>query len=147
MSEPRKNILFMCTANSCRSQMAEAWAHRLFPAGWTVNSCGLVTYRITAETRQALAEVGLDMEGQTPQSLDEYDLDSFDLIVTLSPEAGRFLPVLRHPGRHLACPVEDPMSATGSKEEIRQAFRIGRDKIRQIVLDVASGSLGSGSDS
>ena len=137
----------MCTANSCRSQMAEAWAGRLFPAGWTANSCGLVTYPIVEETRRAMAEVGLDMIGQTPQSLDEYDLDSFDLLVTLSSESNRYLPVLRDPGRHLAIPVEDPMSAKGTDDEIRKAFLAGRDRIRQIVQDIASGRLPTGSNS
>ena len=139
------NVLFLCTGNSCRSQMAEAWASRLFPPGWTARSCGLVTHRITHQTREAMAEVGLDMAGQTPQSLDDYDLDSFDLIVTLSPEAGRFLPALGNSVRHLACPVEDPMSAEGTAEEISQAFRSGRERIRRIVQDVATGNPGSGS--
>ena len=120
--------------------MAEAWAGRLFPADWTISSCGLVTYRITSRTRQAMEEVGLDMEGQTPQSIDDYDLNSFDLIVTLSLEAGRYLPALDDPTRHLPCPVNDPMSAEGSEEEIQQAFRTGRDRIRQIVQDVATGN-------
>lgn len=137
----------MCTANSCRSQMAEALARRLFPSDWRVSSCGLVTYRITSGTRQAMAEVGLDMEGQAPQSLDEYDLDSFDLIVTLSPEAGRYLPALNDPARHHACPIDDPMSAQGSEDEVRQAFRTGRDRIGQIVRDVVAGSLDSQPDS
>ncbi len=138
-------VMFMCTANSCRSQMAEAWAGQLFPSDWTVKSCGLVTFRITSDTRRAMEEVGLDMADQSTQSLDQYDLDSFDLIVTLSPEAGQFLPALKNPDRHLACPVDDPMSATGSEDEIQQAFRTGRDKIHQIVQEVVDGTRGSGS--
>ncbi len=146
MSFKSMNVLFMCTANSCRSQMAEAWAGQLFPQDWQVSSCGLVTYRITSSTRRAMAEVGLDMTGQAPQSLDEYDLNSFDLIVTLSREAGQFLPALEDPSRHCPSPVEDPMSAKGDAEEVGQAFRDGRDKIKQVVQDVVSGVLGPGSN-
>ena len=129
-------VLFLCTANSCRSQMAEAWARRLFPDSWRAASGGLITHPITRRTREAMAEAGLDMTGQRSKTLDRFDLDDFDRVVTLSPEAGRFLPELADPGRHLARPVDDPMAATGSAQEIREAFRIGRDRIRDIVTEI-----------
>ena len=129
-------VLFICTANSCRSQMAEAWARKLFPTAWTVLSGGLLTYPISDNTRGAMSEVGLDMAGQKTKTFDQFDLDSFDLVVTLSNEAGRYLPRLADPGRHLRRPVSDPMSATGSTEEIQAAFRVGRDRIKQIVQDI-----------
>jgi len=132
-------VIFICTANSCRSQMAEAWAHRLFPSGWTVHSGGLLTYSITDETRGAMTEVGLDMAGQKTKTFDRFNLDSFDLVVTLSKEAGRYLPRLADPARHLRRPVVDPMSAKGSTEEIRDAFRVGRDRIKRIVEDIVGG--------
>jgi arsenate reductase len=118
--------------------MAEAWARHLFPDGWEVSSGGLLTYRITENTRGAMAEVGLDMAGQDTKTFDRFDLDSFDLVVTLSREAGRFLPGLAVPERHLRQPVKDPMSATGTPEEVEAAFRTGRDLIKQIVLDIIS---------
>jgi len=132
-------VIFICTANSCRSQMAEAWARRLFPNTWTVHSGGLLTYPITDETRGAMAEVGLDMVGQKTKTFDRFDLDSFDLVVTLSKEAGGYLPSLADPKRHLRRPVVDPMSAKGTTEEIQEAFRAGRDRIKGIVEDIVSG--------
>ncbi|MBU0743451.1 arsenate reductase ArsC [bacterium] len=129
-------VLFMCTANSCRSQMAEAWARALFPDGWEASSAGLITYPITDRTRAAMAEVGISMEGQHTKSLDGLALDDFDLIVTLSRQATLFLPVLAHPERHLKCPIPDPMSATGSPEKIHAAFAAGRDRIREIVAGI-----------
>lgn len=126
-------VLFVCTANSCRSQMAEAWARRLFPAGWEAHSAGLLIYRITERTRAAMREVGIDMEGQAPKTIDTFNLDSFDRVVTLSKEAGRYLPRLAHPERRLDHPVDDPMAAEGSAEEVAAAFREGRDRIRAIV--------------
>lgn len=134
----------MCTANSCRSQMAEAWARKLFPADWEAASCGLLTHPIVPETEAAMREVGLDMEGQHSQSLDEYDLDEFDLIVTLSRQSGRFLPALRDPSRHVPHPVADPMSCRGTPAEVAADFRRGRDEIRQVVEDVVAGRLGPG---
>ena len=133
-------VLFICTANSCRSQMAEAWARKLFPAGWTVLSGGLLTYPISDNTRGAMAEVGLDMAGQKTKTFDQFDLDSFDVVVTLSNEAGRYLPSLADPKRHLRRPVTDPMSATGSTEEVLAAFREGREQIKLIVQDVITNS-------
>jgi arsenate reductase len=129
-------VIFICTANSCRSQMAEAWARHLFPPGWTVSSAGLLTYRITDNTRRAMADVGLDMAGQEPKTFDRFDLDDFDLVVTLSPEAGRFLPALRDPARHLHRPVDDPMGAAGTAAEVAAAFARGRDAIRAIVEQI-----------
>ena len=132
-------VLFICTANSCRSQMAEAWARRLFPAGWIVHSGGLLTYPITGDTRRAMAEVGLDMAGQQSKTFDQFDLDVFDLVVTLSTEAGRYMPGLDDPARLMHRPIEDPMSSTGSPEEIQAAFRLGRDRIKRIVEGIVTG--------
>jgi arsenate reductase len=131
-------VLFICTANSCRSQMAEAWARHLFPEGWSVASGGLLTYPITARTRAAMAAVGLDMAGQETKTFDQFDLDTFDLVVTLSEEAGRYLPPLGDPTRHLRRPLDDPMSATGSEAEIRAAFARGRDRIKDVVTDIVN---------
>ncbi len=139
------NVLFVCTANSCRSQMAEAWARHLFPADWSISSGGLLTYRITEKTRHTMMEVGLDMAGQDTKTFDTFDLSSFDLVVTLSEEAGRFLPALDDPGKHIRLPMTDPMSVRGDSEKVRQAFRTGRDHIRGIVQDIADGKITAGS--
>ena len=135
-------VLFLCTANSCRSQMAEAWARHLFPEDWSVASAGLMTHPITDRTREAMAEVGLDMTGQHSKTIDVVFLDDFDLVVTLSEESGRFLPRLTNPGRHVPSPVPDPMAVFGSPTEIQEAFREGRDRIRAIVSSIAKGLIG-----
>ena len=131
-------VLFICTANSCRSQMAEAWARRLFPPGWEAASAGLVTYPISEKTRRAMAEVGIDMAGQYSKSLEAVDLDAFDLVVTLSEQAGRFLPRLRHPERHLHRPLPDPMGATGRPDDVARAFAEARDRIGDLVRELVA---------
>lgn len=138
------NVLFVCTANSCRSQMAETWAHHLFPPEWTVSSAGLLTYRITKRTQAIMTEVGLDMAGQKSKTLETFDLNTFDLIVTLSNESGQFLPELADPSRHVHRPVKDPMSFSGPPEETRLDYRRGRDEVRAIVEMVVNGTLGPG---
>lgn len=131
-------VLFVCTANSCRSQMAEAWARQLFPAGWTAASAGLITHPIHDRTRAIMAEAGVPMDGQVSKSIDTQDLDAFDLIVTLSQEAGRFLPSLRDPARHRHRPMADPMSARGAPDEIREAYRAGRESVRKLVAGLVA---------
>ena len=131
-------VLFLCTANSCRSQMAEAWGRRLMPPSWDVQSAGLITYPITQETRAVMAEVGLDMAGQKSKTIDEFDLDEFDLVVSLSNEAARFLPVLARPDRHLIRPLSDPMQVVGAPEEVLDVFRATREQIRTLVAAIAA---------
>jgi len=138
-------VLFMCTANSCRSQMAETWARHLFPSGWDVFSGGLLTYPITPATKAAMAEAGLDMMGQDSKTIDTFNLDSFDLVVTLSKSAGLYLPALSHPDRHVKRPIADPMSAKGNDAERAEAFREGRERVRDIVAQVVAGDIAPGS--
>ncbi len=104
-----------------------------------------MTYRITEKTRHTMMEVGLDMAGQDTKTIDTFDLSSFDLVVTLSREAGRFLPALDDPSRHIRRPMKDPMGVKGDPEEVRLAFRKGRDHIRGIVQDIADGNIQAGS--
>jgi arsenate reductase (thioredoxin) len=124
--------------------MAETWAHHLFPADWVANSAGLLTHRITSRTKAAMAEVGLDMAGQVSKTFDSLDLDSYDLCVTLSQSSSKYFPELADPDRHIKLPINDPMSAKGSDEEIVEAFRRGRDQIKEIVMDVCEGKLVGG---
>lgn len=131
-------ILFVCTANSCRSQMAEAWARHLFPAGWSTASAGLLTHPIHERTRATMAEAGVAMDGQYSKTIDALELDGFDLVVTLSPEAGRFLPALADPARHRPCPMVDPTEARGTPAEIRAAYRAGRDHLQGLVAGLVA---------
>ncbi len=137
-------VLFLCTANSCRSQMAESWARCLLPPGGEAASAGLLVHPIDARTRWVMAEAGCDMEGQRSKAIEEVDLDAFDLVVTLSEEAARFLPALADPARHLHLPVPDPMAATGPAAEVLDAFRAARDHIREIVAAIARGETPGG---
>jgi len=137
-------VLFACTANACRSQMAEAWARQLFPAGWSVASCGLLPHTVSRRARWVMAEAGVPMEGQESKTFASLDLASFDLIVSLSEEAGRFLPLPGDSPRHVRLPIIDPMEAEGSPDEVRAAFRRCREQIRAIVADVVAGRIRPG---
>jgi arsenate reductase (thioredoxin) len=129
-------ILFVCTANACRSQMAEGWARSLAPGGWEVGSAGLVPYPVSRRARAVMAEVGIDLTDHREKSLTAVRLGTWDVVVTLSDEAGRYLPRLRSTQRHLHRPVDDPMSATGTTDEVREAFRAARDRLGSVVREV-----------
>jgi arsenate reductase (thioredoxin) len=129
-------ILFVCTANACRSQMAEGWARHLAPAGWVVGSAGLVPYPVSRRAKAVMAEAGIDIEGHREKSVTQVKIRTWDVVVTLSEEASRYLPRLKSSQRHVHRPVIDPMSATGTPEEVREAFRVARDQIGQVVREV-----------
>jgi protein-tyrosine-phosphatase len=116
--------------------MAEAWARELFPGDWEVLSAGLLTSPVSRRADAVMREVGLSLEGQRSKSIDEIDLGSCDLVVTLSEEATRYLPALPDPGRHWPRPFDDPMAAEGSPEQVREAFREGRERARRAVQEV-----------
>jgi len=92
-----------------------------------------------------MMEVGLDMDGQETKTIDGFDLSSFDLVVTLSKEAGSYLPALDDPARHIRRPMKDPMGVRGDSNEVREAFRTGRDHIKGIVQAIADGKIIAGS--
>ena len=126
-------ILLMCTANSCRSQMAEAWARRLFPADWMVQSAGLVTSPISIKTKEAMAEVGIDMQTQYSKPVDDFDLQGFDLVLTFSRRAAEFPPVAGLGERHLHVPVDDPTGLIARPDVVRAAYAETRDEIGEIL--------------
>ena len=127
--------------------MAEAWARELLPPDWEITSAGLLTSPVSRRAITVMQEVGLDLAGQYSKSIDTVDLDTFDLVVTLSQEAATYLPPLADPQRHWRRPFTDPMEATGEPDEVREAFRVGRERAREAVEAVMATFVGgSGAD-
>lgn len=123
---PQRGVLFVCVANAARSQMAEAWARRLAPAGIEVASAGLAPSQVHPLTVQVMAEVGLDIAGARAKTLDEVPLDRFDLVVTLCDE-GRCLATPKG-AIHLHWPIEDPIPSAASPQAL-EVFRRVRDDL------------------
>jgi len=116
--------------------MAEAWARELLPPDWEIASAGLLTSPVSRRAAAVMQEVGLDLDGQHSKSIDTVDLDTFDLVVTLSQEASTYLPPLAEPERHWRRPFTDPMEAQGEPDEVREAFRVGRERAHEAVAEV-----------
>ncbi len=138
-------ILFLCTGNSCRSQMAEGFARVLGGGNVDARSAGIEAHGKNPRAIAAMAEVGIDISGQKSTIVTDAMLDWTDLVVTVCGHADEHCPVLPAGARKLHWPLDDPASTTGSDEEIETVFREVRDEIRDRVdglvheLDIRNG--------
>ena len=121
------SVLFLCVANSARSQIAEGLARRLAPPGTRVFSAGSEPGTINPLAVRVLAEAGVDASGQFSKGLDAVPLDEIDLVVTLCAE--EVCPLFPRSVRKLHWPLQDPAKATGTEEERLAAFRAARDQL------------------
>jgi arsenate reductase len=118
-------ILFLCVANSARSQMAEGLARHMFGDRVEVASAGSVPARVNPHAIDAMREIGVDISGHTSKSVDAVDAGSFDLIVTLC--ADEVCPVVPGKVKRLHWPLPDPAAAP--PDQIAATFREVRDEI------------------
>ena len=89
----KKTIYFLCTGNSCRSQMAEGWAKKLLPSDWDVKSAGIEAHGLNPNAVKAMKEAGIDISNQTSDIIDSEILNSADLVVTLCGDAADKCPI------------------------------------------------------
>jgi len=137
-----KSILFLCTANSCRSQMAEGFAHKLAPHGVQVCSAGTEPKTVHPLAIKVMNEIGIDISHQRSKSLEQVPLEKIDLVVTLCGEAAESCPPLPKKTERLRWPLPDPALAIGNEETVLETFREVRDEIRARVQELCS-SMGS----
>jgi len=117
-TSPAPRLLFLCTGNSCRSQMAEGWARHLFAQRFTVYSAGIEKHGLNPMAVRAMAEAGVDISTQTSRLIEELPFREFDLVITLCSHADRHCPSLPGTGRHLHHGFDDPSRlAAGIKDE------------------------------
>ncbi len=133
---PKIKILFLCTGNSCRSQMAEGWARELRGDRIEPYSAGIETHGLNPNAVQVMAEVGVDISTHRSKHLAELGSVAFDYVVTVCGHAHEHCPVL--PGRvktvHVAFDDPPRLAAGAATEEQRLAvYRRVRDEIRDFV--------------
>ena len=129
----RKKILFVCTGNSARSQMAEGFMKVLGGEDWIVQSAGVITSYVHPLAIQAMGEIGIDISQQRSKSLDLFLREKFDVVITLCDHAARTCPALLGGGQRLHWPLEDPAGATGTPEERLKVFRKVRDELKKRI--------------
>jgi arsenate reductase len=128
-----KKVLFLCTGNSCRSQMAEAIVNARMGDGWQAFSAGTKPAGyVHPLALAALAELGIDHQGRSKLA-DEYRGVAFDLVVTVCDAAAEDCPVWLGQGRRVHHSFPDPAKATGTDEEIMEVFRNVRDAIEKEI--------------
>ncbi|HJX73272.1 MAG TPA: arsenate reductase ArsC [Candidatus Deferrimicrobiaceae bacterium] len=131
--EGRKTVLFLCTGNACRSQMAEGWAKALKSEEIEVFSAGVAPCYVHPTAIRIMAEAGVDISGQYSKHVEEMDGIRFDYIVTLCDHAGKVCPYHPGLGKRVHRPFEDPVYARGTEEQVLARFRDVRDQIRRFV--------------
>lgn len=130
-------LLFLCTGNSCRSQMAEGWTRHFACESVEVQSAGIKAHGLNPRAVYVMEEAGVDISSQTSKVLTLDMLESVNLVVTVCGDADEHCPRLRREIKKIHWPIFDPAKATGTDEEILTKFREVRDEIRdqiQILL-------------
>lgn len=135
---PKKKVLFLCTGNSCRSQMAEGFARDLWPDVLEAYSAGVVRHGMNPRAVQAMAEVGLDISKQSSKTVDELPIKEFDYIVTLCGHANENCPYFPGKAKRIHAGFDDPPALAkdaATEEEAMTHYRRVRDEIKAFVLN------------
>jgi len=127
------NILFLCTGNSCRSQIAEGWAKWYGRPLFEIQSAGIESHGKNPRAIAVMKEAGVDISAQASTTVSEQMLQAADLVVTVCGHADEHCPVLPAGTNKEHWPLDDPAKASGSEEEIMQVFRASRGDIEQRV--------------
>ncbi len=136
------NVLFLCTGNSCRSQMAEGWARHLKAEEINAFSAGIETHGLNPIAVRAMRESGIDISGQRSQHIEEFAEASLDVVVTVCDHATENCPISPGDSRVIHIPFDDPprlAKAAASEEEALSHYRRVRDEIRDFVKTLPAG--------
>jgi arsenate reductase len=130
----KERVLFLCTHNSARSQMAEAWLRALAGDRYEVASAGTEATRVHPLAMTAMAEAGVDLEGHTSKTLDRFVGDRWDWVITVCDAANEACPVFPGAVHRLHWSFDDPSRATGADDARLAMFRRVRDEIRTTLV-------------
>jgi len=128
MIKPR--VLFVCTENACRSQMAEGLLRHEAGAAFEVFSAGTKPTQVRPEAVAVMREAGIDISGHRSKSVDEFEGQDFDFVITVCDNAKQSCPIYPEKTKRIHWSIEDPAAVQGSEEEILAAFRRIRDELR-----------------
>jgi arsenate reductase (thioredoxin) len=132
-----RHLLFLCVANSARSQMAEGIARSLAPAGVKISSAGSAPSRLNPLAVRALAEIGLDISGQRSKGVNDIPPEGVEAVITLCAE--EVCPVFLGRARRLHWGLPDPAGNGATEAEQLQSFRDVRDELRRRLAVVFGG--------
>ncbi len=137
-----KKIMFLCTANSCRSQMAEGFAKEYGKGIVEVYSAGLMAAGVQKRAIAVMREIGIDISQQQSKEIDADLLRKMDIVVTLCGHAEETCPLTPPAIRRIHWPIQDPVGTVGTEEQIMKKFRLARDEIKEKVQDLIRNIMG-----
>lgn len=129
----RLKVLFLCTGNACRSQMAEGWARALKGDIIEPYSAGVAPCYVHPLAERVMREAGVDISSQYSKHVDDLAGIPFDFVVTLCDYADAVCPLWPGRGRRIHRPFFDPVGAKGDQDKVLDLFRAVRDEIRAFV--------------
>lgn len=130
-----KNVLVLCTGNSCRSQIAEGYLRHFAGNLARVYSAGIETHGLNHGAVETMKEDGIDISMHTSNSMEEYRHIDFDYVITVCDNAKERCPYFPSKAIKLHHNFPDPAKVTGTEEAVREAFRAVRNQIRDYSLD------------
>jgi arsenate reductase len=141
VSNRKKRVLFICTHNSARSQMAEGWLRHLAGDRFEPHSAGTEATAVRPLAVRAMAEVGIDISIAESKTLERYRGEPWDYVVTVCDQASEGCPIFPGKAERLHWSLPDPSKATGSEDEQLSVYRGVRDRIRANIEELASRPL------
>ncbi|HEX2729108.1 MAG TPA: arsenate reductase ArsC [Rubrobacteraceae bacterium] len=129
----KTRVLFLCTHNSARSQMAEGLLRALGGGRFEAYSAGTEATRVRPEAIEAMRELDVDISGQQSETLDRYLDEPFDFVVTVCDAANETCPFFAGAKERLHWSLPDPSSVKGDGEKRLEAFRFVRDRLRGLI--------------
>ena len=137
--QKKLKMLFLCTGNSCRSQMAEGWARHLKADQIEPYSAGIETHGLNPLAVQVMAEAGVDISAQRSKHVDELAAVQFDYVITVCAKAQQNCPVFAGVARMVHVAFDDPPTLARQargQQEVLDCYRRVRDQIRAFVQDL-----------
>ncbi|MDZ4757492.1 MAG: arsenate reductase ArsC [Bacteroidota bacterium] len=125
-----KNILVLCTGNSCRSQIAEGYLKHFAKAKANIYSAGVETHGVNPTAIATMLEDGIDLSNHTSNNVDEYATIKFDYIITVCDNAKERCPYIPSDAKRFHYNFPDPAKATGTEDEIKAQFAEVRELIK-----------------
>jgi len=129
----KKKVLFLCTGNSCRSQMAEGLLRKLNNEEYEVFSAGVNPTEVNPKAIEVMKEIGIDISEQKSKHVNEFINQTFDIIITVCENAKESCPIFSGKAERLHWSFFDPAEALGYQEDILKAFKEVRDQISEKI--------------
>jgi arsenate reductase len=136
-----KNILVLCTGNSCRSQIAEGYLHYFAGDKANIYSAGIETHGVNPRAIENMKRDGIDLSHHTSNNINEYLNIDFDYVITVCDNAKESCPYFPTNAIKFHYNFPDPAKATGTEEEIMEQFRAVRELIRQYIQNFVNVNL------